>query len=122
MQALLSTYGEFTEFPEGLRFFYEVVERCRRLRLESMRLNVGKEVDDEGSGLTFVDLGSGAGRAVLSAASLWEWQHCAGIEVSAPLHDLALAAATEEATVALKRVSRTSPMPSLPPCASRSLS
>ena len=88
------TYGEFTEFPEGLRFFYEVVERCRRLRLESMRLNVGKEVDDEGSGLTFVDLGSGAGRAVLSAASLWEWQHCAGIEVSAPLHDLALAAAS----------------------------
>ena len=71
MQALLSTYGEFTEFPEGLRFFYEVVERCRRLRLESMRLNVGKEVDDEGSGLTFVDLGSGAGTVSWSVSKAY---------------------------------------------------
>lgn len=75
------TYGEFTEFPQGIRFFYQVVDTCRGLAVESRQ-------DD----LVFIDLGSGAGRALLSAARLWKWKHCVGVEISPQLHELALEA------------------------------
>jgi predicted RNA methylase len=45
-------------------------------------------------GETFVDLGSGVGRLVIAAALLYPrtWRNCQGVELSAPLHDAAIAA------------------------------
>jgi hypothetical protein len=45
-------------------------------------------------GDTFVDLGSGVGRLVIAAALLHPqtWRNCQGVELSAPLHDAAIAA------------------------------
>jgi precorrin-6B methylase 2 len=41
---------------------------------------------------SFVDLGSGVGRNVLAAALLYPGARCAGVEILAPLHELAVAA------------------------------
>lgn len=71
------TYGEFTEFSEGLEFFRVIVEECRKLR--------GAKAPED----VFIDLGSGAGRVVLTAAHLWQWSKCCGIEISSTLHTFA---------------------------------
>ena len=66
------TYGEF-----DLTFFARLLRRA------------GPAPRD-----CFVDVGSGAGRLVLAAALLHPrtWRNCHGVELSAPLHDLAIAA------------------------------
>jgi len=81
------TYGEFTEFPEGLDFFHTIVERCRELHAA-----IGPATGDP----CFLDLGSGSGRAVLSASYLWKWRHCRGIEISPTLHAMALEASAAD--------------------------
>lgn len=47
----------------------------------------------------FVDLGSGAGRVVYSAAMLRPFRKCVGIEMLASLHDIAVATAPEYSVV-----------------------
>jgi len=65
-------YGEF-----NLDFFAQLLELACPVR-----------------GETFVDLGSGAGRLVIAASLLYPdtWRNCHGVELSAPLHDAAIAA------------------------------
>mmetsp|Transcript_64740 Transcript_64740/g.130221 ORF Transcript_64740/g.130221 Transcript_64740/m.130221 type:complete len:261 (-) Transcript_64740:224-1006(-) len=79
------TYGEFTEYIEGLAFFEKIVNRCITLRgSEESTIPLS----------SFTDLGSGSGRVVLEASMLWPtmWRSCRGIEVSMSLHNNALAA------------------------------
>ncbi len=50
----------------------------------------------------FIDLGSGAGRPCLAAASLYKFKACIGIEILQSLHDKALQAANEYKDLVLK--------------------
>ena len=68
------TYGEF-----DLNLFASLVDRA---------------LDGVADGATFVDVGSGAGRLVLAASSLWpQFGLCAGVECVPELHRVALDAA-----------------------------
>ena len=68
------TYGEF-----DLNLFASLVDRA---------------LDGVADGATFVDVGSGAGRLVLAASSLWpRFGLCAGVECVPELHRVALDAA-----------------------------
>jgi len=84
------TYGEFTEYFEGLAFFESLVSRC----IELLRQKKGAVP------LSFADLGSGTGRVVLEASMLWPTtlRACRGIEASKFLHILALDAHTRHLT------------------------
>ena len=75
------TYGEF-----DLDHFYSILDVAVAAS--------GKST----SSLTFADLGSGAGRLVLSAAARSNWKACVGVEVLPSLHQLAekLHAAAQE--------------------------
>jgi len=66
------TYGEF-----DIDFFDRIL---------------GKTLPSPGD--TFVDIGSGAGRLVVAAALLHSriWRNCHGVEISLPLHEVAIAA------------------------------
>lgn len=76
------TYGEFTEYFEGLTFFETLVSRCIELHQQKKGAVP----------LSFADLGSGTGRVVLEASMLWPTtlRACRGIEASKYLHEGAL--------------------------------
>jgi len=82
-----SSYGEFDLF-----FFAELLDRsCRYIREEDTK--VEKDHRSSGwEGKVFVDIGSGSGRLVLSAAALHPFVLCRGIEVLPGIHNLALKA------------------------------
>ena len=67
------TYGEFS------------AERFHDLLGKAVALCGG-----DASNLTFIDIGSGAGRLVLSAAAGFPFRRCTGVEVVEPLHEMAL--------------------------------
>ena len=75
-------YGEFTEFRSGLRFYAETIERCLERHMPSSRAPP----------YCFCDVGSGAGRIVLSTSALWGeelWRACRGVELAPALAELA---------------------------------
>ena len=84
-----STYGEF-----DLDFFARLLQLAEPQHSE-----------------TFVDLGSGVGRLVMSAAMLYPntFSNCHGMELSAPLHERAL-----EARYAFEDLQ--APLPPIAPC------
>ncbi|CAM9363861.1 unnamed protein product, partial [Ectocarpus fasciculatus] len=75
-------YGEIT-----FEAIYAIINRLRQDRSWA--------AEPQGRSKTFVDLGSGAGRVLFSAAVCYPFQKCVGIEILESLHKLALAARNE---------------------------
>jgi protein-L-isoaspartate O-methyltransferase len=70
-------------FLEGIQFG----------EIDATSFSVALEWVSPKPGETFVDLGSGAGKAVLTAAALHDLASATGVEILRPLHDAAVAAA-----------------------------
>ena len=75
------TYGEY-----DLEFFAQLIEAT----IDGLDRDVSRDVDRD-IDLTFMDIGSGVGRLVLAAATLWphRFSKCSGVEMVADLHTLA---------------------------------
>lgn len=80
----VSVYGETVVRP----FLDFLTKRCRDLALERGKARVGGDAATTGT-LRFHDLGSGAGKSVLTAALCSHFSECRGIELLPCLHAVA---------------------------------
>jgi hypothetical protein len=92
------TYGEFDFYS-----FAKLLEVAKQELLSSSSL-IDHPQDLAKNGITFTDIGSGAGRLVLAAAALHPlyWKLCRGIELLPGLHELAQTVHTQCMTMQQK--------------------
>jgi len=87
-QSIQFTYGEY-----DFDFFTHLLHRAyiHYYHHNNNSMNHTDEINNNSKNITFVDLGSGSGRLVFTAAALYPtWTKCRGIEILPGLHQLAM--------------------------------